>query len=167
VRAKTVSGPIASNTGELVWNDGLVTIDSDQSEAFVGFTKDWKPLKHLSAEVKNQFAAIQVSSLDSQPIARSNRLLISAASRVTNTGFKWNDTRTRAVSQGGSPTLIEPVSGTITLRNLDGAKGVSATALDGSGAPVGEPTAGRKTADGWLLAIGDPVTTWYVVSIRH
>ncbi len=93
-------------------------------------------------------------------------MLLNACSRVENTDEKWNDAHTTLGrgGQGHSPTLIEPVSGTVTLRGLEGAKSVSAVALDGSGKPIGSPIAAKKTADGWELPIGDPVTTWYVVS---
>lgn len=69
--------------------------------------------------------------------------------------------------QGHSPTLIEPVTGTVTLRGIVGAKFVSAAALDGSGKPIGEPLAGKKTAAGWEIPVGSPVTTWYVVSVNR
>jgi hypothetical protein len=94
-------------------------------------------------------------------------MLLTAGSRVTNTGMKWNDAHTRLVNYGGSPTLIEPVTGTVTLRNLEKARGVSVAALDGAGKPVGETILARKTKDGWVFPIGVPVTTWYVVSIRR
>ena len=69
--------------------------------------------------------------------------------------------------QGHSPTLIEPVTGTVTLRNIEGAKSVSAVALDGSGKPIGDAIAAKKTAGGWEVPIGNPPTTWYVVSVRR
>ena len=44
---------------------------------------------------------------------------------------------------------------------------MSAAALDGSGKPIGNEIQAKKTAGGWVLPIGDPVTTWYVVSVRR
>jgi hypothetical protein len=86
---------------------------------------------------------------------------------MSNTGQKWDATRTRTTNAGNSPTLIEPVTGTVTLRNIEGAKTVSAVALDGSGKPIGDPLRANKTAAGWELPIGTPVTTWYVVSLSR
>ena len=68
-----------------------------------------------------------------KPLAQSAKMLLTAGSRVTNTDLKWNEARTRTQSQGESPSLIEPVTGTVTLRNLDQAAAVSVSALDGAG----------------------------------
>jgi len=164
--------PIVSDTKELSWytgpeKTGFVTVDTARTQALIGFvSSNPKAVRNLSAAVSNRFASIVLSSLDSKPIARSDKMLLTAASRVANTNMKWNETRTRA--QGGeSPSLIEPVAGTITLRNLESVRAVSITARDGAGRPLGDAIAGKKTAEGWALPLGDPVTTWYVVSVRR
>ena len=88
------------------------------------------------------------------------------SSRVSTTGLQGNAERTRPTQQGGAPSLIEPVVGTVTLRGLTGrVRGVSARALDGAGKPIGAPIVARRTADRWVLPIGAPVTTWYLVSV--
>ena len=94
-------------------------------------------------------------------------MLLTAGSRLANTGMKWNDARTRLTDQGGWPTLIEPVAGAVTLRNIEKVTGVTVAALDGAGKPVGEPIRAKKTAEGWVFPIGVPVTTWYVVSVSR
>ena len=165
--------PIVSDTKELTWRTtpeagGLVTVETDRTQALIGFVKaNRQSVKHLSAEIDNMFASIVLASMDSAPISRASRLLLSAGSRVTNTGLKWNPERTRTLDQGGSPSLIEPVTGTITLRALTGAIAVSATALDGAGHAIGAPIRATKSSAGWTLAIGNPVTTWYVVSVAR
>jgi hypothetical protein len=169
------SSPFKSDTGQLAWytnpeKAGLVTIDSPRSQGLVGFVKaNGKGVTNLAADVKNDFCAIVISSLDSKEIRSSSRLLMTAGARVENSNMIWNETRTRpaARGQGQSPTLIEPVIGTITLRGLGEARRVSARALDGSGRPIGEPIAAAKADSGWRLAIGDPVTTWYVLEIQR
>jgi hypothetical protein len=184
VRIKSLDGPrslaigtdaarIVSDTGELVWNiedpkAGLVTVNSERTQALVGFVKANRPtLKNLSAQIDNNFAAIVLSSMDARPIAQAGKLLLTAGSRVANTGMKWNDARTRLQNQGESPSLVEPVSGAVTLRGLDGAASVTATPLDGSGHAIGEPLAARKSGAGWTFSIGSPVTTWYVISVQR
>jgi hypothetical protein len=173
----TASGanPIVSDTGELRWytsdaKTGLVTVETDQSQALIGFIKaNGKSLKNLRADISNNFATIVATSLDDKPLARADRILLNACSRVANTEEKWNDAHTGLGrgGQGHSPTLIEPVTGTVTLRAIVGAKSVSAVALDGSGRPIGEPIVGKKSADGWEIAVGAPVTTWYVVTVNR
>jgi hypothetical protein len=164
---------LISDTKELAWRTspdktGLVTVETDRTQALIGFVKaNGRSVKNLSAQIDNAFATIVLSSLDGNPLSRASRMLLSAGSRVSNTGLKWNPERTRVVDQGGSPSLVEPVTGAIVLRNLTGATAVSAVALDGSGKPIGMPIRATNVADGWKLPIGNPVTTWYVVSVQR
>ena len=164
---------IVSDTRELVWRTtadahGLVTEETDRTQALIGFVKAHRPaVKNLSADVRNEFAAIVLSALDAKPIASASRLLLTAGSRVSNTGLQWNADRTRTAQQGGAPSLIEPVTGTVTLRGLTGpVRGVSAVALDGAGKAVGAPIVARRTASGWVLPIG-ATTTWYLVRVER
>ena len=164
---------IVSDTKELAWltspeNTGLVTVETDRTQALIGFVKaNRKSLKNFSADIDNTFATLVLSSLDANPLARTSRMLLSAGSRVSNTGLKWNPERTRTLEQGGPPSLIEPVTGRITLRSLAGATGVSAVALDGAGNAMGAPIAATRTAAGWTIPIGTPVTTWYVITVKR
>jgi hypothetical protein len=166
------SNPIVSDTKELFWytsdSTGLVSVDTPRTQALIGFEKaNPKTLRNLRADLSTAFSTLVLSSLDGKPLASAAKMLLTAGSRVSNTGMKWNEAHTRVTNQGGTPSLIEPVTGTVALRNLDKAKAVSATALDGSGKPVGDAIPARKTAEGWVLPIGQPVTTWYVVSVRR
>jgi hypothetical protein len=167
------SNPIVSDTKQLAWYTspgkiGLVTVETGRTQALIGFVKaNRKTLKNLSADITNNFAALVLASLDAKPLARSDKMLLTAGWRVTNTNIQWNGTAPRPAGQGESPTLIEPVTGKVILRNLQGATAVSAIALDGSGKPLGAAVPGKKTADGWAVAIGDPVTTWYVVEVKR
>ena len=165
--------PIVSDTKELSWytsdaKTGLVTVETDRAQALIGFIKaNHKTLRNLGAEITNTFATIVLVSMDDKPFARSQKMLLTTGSRVANTGQKWNDARTALTFQGGSPTLIEPVSGAVILRNLEGARKVQATALDGSGSAIGEPISARKTGAGWEIPVGEPVTTWYVLAVTR
>lgn len=171
----TDGNPIVSDTKELTWytsdaKTGLVTVETDRTQALIGFIKaNHRSLKNLGADITNNFATVVLSSMDDKPLARSDKMLLTAGSRVANTDQKWNDAHSGLGrgGQGHSPTLIEPVAGTVTLRSIQGASSVSAAALDGSGKPIGNAIQAKKTADGWVLPIGDPVTTWYVVSVRR
>ncbi len=165
--------PIKSDTGELLWavskeKGGLVTVDADRTQAAIGFIKAHAPaLRHLVPEIDNRFASVTLSALDNKPIAKSGRLLLVAGAGVGNTGMKWNETRTQLRPWGTSPTTIEPVTGRVRLRGLDGATGVSVSALDGRGQRVGKPVAAEKTADGWRVPVGETVTTWYEVKVER
>ena len=165
--------PIVSDTKELVWRlspdkKGLVTIDTERSQALIGYLNEQpKPLRNLAAAISNPFASIVLSSLDSKPIGKSSRLLLTAGVRVMNTGMKWNDTRTALASWGGPPTLIEPVAGKVILQNLEGAAQVTIAPLDGAGRRLGEPRLANRTKQGWELEIGDPASTWFEVAVKR
>jgi len=171
--AATEANPIVSDTKELSWytsaeKTGLITVEAGRTQALIGFIKaNHKVLKNLSADIANPFAAIVLTALDDKPLGQSDRMLVTAGSRVANTGMKWNDGHTRLANQGGSPSLIEPVTGTVTLRNIGKAAAVTAVSLDGAGKPMGAALEAKKTADGWAIPVGNPATTWYVVSVRR
>ena len=166
------ANPIVSDTKELAWHlsaesKGLVTLEAERSQALIGHVGQQVPsLRNLAAEVDNAFCAIVLSSLDSEPISTSSRMLLTTGARVVNTGMLWNDNRTALADWGGSPTLIEPVSGKVILRNLRDAAQVSAVPLDGAGRPLGAPVAARATTNGWEIRIGETPSTWYEVTVK-
>ena len=168
-----LASPYRSDTGQLVWlatsnETGLVTIDSPRSQGLVGYVKaNRKSVRNLSADVSNDFCAIVLNSLDARPIAKTSRMLLTTGSRVENSGLVWNAAKSRTDDGGKSPTLIEPVTGAITLRDLAHARRVSARALDGSGHPFGDPIIAKHTGAKWELAVGQIVTPWYEVTVER
>ena len=166
-----VSGPIISDTKELCWElnkdkQGLVTVNTSRAQALIGFVKYFpSELEHLKAEVQNEFAAIQLISMDGQPIAQSGELLLTAGARTANTGMKWNEQHTSLVETGTGPILIEPVTGTISLLNLSGANRVTVYPLDGAGRKFGPGVSASASAAGWEFPIGRQVTPWYLINV--
>jgi hypothetical protein len=164
-------GPYISDTNELAWYNskdrgGLVTIDTERTQALVGFVKaNGRETRHLAAEVENEFCSITLSSLDSNPIARSETLLLTACSRIENTDSKWNKRRTLWEEWGHGPTLIEPVKGWLMLKDLEGPVEVRLVALDGEFRPIGEPIRGRRLEIGWEIPLGERATTHYVLHL--
>jgi hypothetical protein len=167
------AAPIVSDTGELVWSvspeiGGVVTVDTERTQAVIGFVKAHdKQLRHLAPEINNRFACLTLSALDAKSIARSSRMLLTSGASVTNTGAEWNETRSALKQWGTSPTVIEPVTGQLLLRNLEGARGVTISALDGRGQRIGPPVAAAKTPEGWRLQLGEQVTTWYEIGVER
>jgi hypothetical protein len=165
--------PIRSDTGELVWQgaaakQGLVTVETDRSQALIGFCKvNGAETKNLAAQVENSFCALTLSDMDGKPIARSDRLLLTATARVANSGMRWNAARTSLEDWGKPPVCIETVSGSVVLRGLEQAVGVAAQPLDGAGRPLGPVLQAVKTATGWNLTIGKLPTTWYLISVQR
>jgi hypothetical protein len=169
--------PILSDTGQLAWyttqseagsKDGLVTVDTPRSQALIGFVKAGdKALSNFTAEVKNDFCVLQLTSMDDRPIASSSKMLLVAGGPVENTGQKWNVVHTDVAAWGSSPTLVEAVKGSITLRNLQGAHAVTMQPIDGAGQPLGAAVQAIASGDAWSLPIGAQVTTWYQITVTR
>jgi hypothetical protein len=165
--------PIPADTGQLIWDvsgggRGSITVDSPRTQARIGFdTTEGKMPANLSVQISNPFSAIVLTSLDGEPIARSTRMLLITAARVANTGMEWNQGHTGLAQWGGPPTLIEPVSGHIELRGLFPAMAVMAQPLNGAGLPLGAPLQGTRDGDTWSIAVGEPATPWYVLTVQY
>lgn len=162
---------IVSDTGQLAWRHGqkqhgFVTIETNRSQALIGFIRHAdKPLKNLATTVENEFCSIVLVSLDDKPIAETDRLLLVATARAANTGMKWNDKRTSLTDWGTEPSLIEPVKGFITLKDIRSARQMEATPLDSGAKPLGKPIPAEKTADGYRFPLGETVTPWYLIRV--
>jgi hypothetical protein len=165
--------PIVSDTGQLTWSasgagSGQVIADSPRTQEIVGFARaQSKPAANLSADIANPFSAILLTSLDAQPIAQSSHLLLVAGARTVNSGMVWNSAHTALEQWGSSPTLIEPVTGRISLRGLNGATAVLVQPLDGAGHLLGQPISATQAGDAWQITLGTPATTWYSVTIER
>jgi hypothetical protein len=94
-------------------------------------------------------------------------MLLVAAGRVENTGQEWNTAGTDVRTWGESPSLIEQVKGSVTLRGLQGARAVSLQAIDGAGQPAGEAVNAIRVGDGWTIPLGKTVTTWYEITVKR
>jgi hypothetical protein len=164
------TSPIQSDTGELAWQcsgkgTGLVVVNTPRSQALIGYCGGRQPAtENLQAGVNTPFCAITASSLDGKPIADADHLLVTATARVANSGMEWNDRRTSLTSWGKPPTCIEPVTGELALRNLRGARSVSVQPLDGAGRPLGGAIRAQHSSQGWTFRLGEPATTWFVVT---
>jgi hypothetical protein len=164
--------PIVSDTRQLAWytsaqQTGLVTVDTPRTQALIGFVRaNGKAVSNLVAHVDNTFCAIQLSSIDGKPIARASKLLLVAGGRVENTGEEWNTAGTAVTNSGGSPTLIEQVRGSITLRDLERVRAIQVQPIDGAGQPVGAPINAVEFGNEWKIPLGG-TTTWYEVTIRR
>lgn len=167
-KAQTVEEPATipdatrSDTGELTWypKPGVVAVDTARAQMLVGFVAGRKAeTTYLSATIDNPFAALQLISLDGRPVASARSLLLTTGARTANSGMEWDAGRTTLTNWGGEPTVIEPVTGVVTLKGRK-AKAVRVIA---PGAPQ---TPARKTTAGWEIQIGGTVTPWYRLEIE-
>lgn len=168
--AKT--SPLCSDTGELNWlrddqTPGLVLVDTPRSQYIVGHCQSAQAkTRNLALAVENRFCAVTLSAVDAQPIAQANRLLLTATAAMGNTGMTWNEKRNATDKWGAAPTVIETVTGTLTLKALATAKGVTVQPLDGAGRPAGQSVPAQREGDGWKIKLGatPAVSYWLTVS---
>lgn len=167
------SDMIVSDTGQLAWRhgdsrQGLVTIETEQSQGLIGFLGQARPtLKNLAATIENEFCSIILTSLDDKSIAEADRLLLVTTGRAANTGMKWNAERTSLTDWGTEPTVIEPVKGFVTLRGIEPAEGVEAVPLDSCARPLGNAIEAERIGAGYRITLGEPATPWYLIHVRR
>ncbi len=96
---------------------GFGWIDTPRTKAVYGFLAAASPIRlhGLEVEAKTDFATIALSSLTDEPIATSDALLLTAVGRCDNAGAQYDEGRTRQLSYGHAPVLIEVVEATVRL----------------------------------------------------
>lgn len=166
-------GPIVSDTGEIRWTGaeagrGVVALDTPRSQFLAGFVRDSGiGTCHLLPQVQTAFCALTLHALEAEPISKASRLLLTTTARVANTDQQW-DARRRTLVRGGTPpACIEPVVGAIVLRGLLEAKELRVQPLDGVGRPLGQTRFPTRHGDDWHVALSEPATTWYLITVSR
>jgi hypothetical protein len=160
--------PYISDTGELAWdmNRGLVIIDTDFVQAAIGFLKGRSvSLKNMTIQATTDFAAISLISLDGEPIETSEKLLLTAASRVKNQGMVVKrDLLGLWVLEdwGEGPVLVQDVQARIQL-NLPNFRAVQVSRLDELG-QLSTSLPARSKDGGVSFEIGGQETLWYGIT---
>lgn len=140
---------------ETNWNvdQGSLTVKSPRTVALDGFMGGREyDFGWVKVRLKNEFAALWLTSLDGKPLSESGRILVTTASKATNTGMTFNPGRTHLEKQGTAPILIEPVSAELTF-----AAAVTCVPLAQNGVR-GKPTQGST------LKLGGDRTFWYEIT---
>ena len=158
---------VTSLTRQLVWDwgSGVVTIDAPRAQGVVGALSSQPlfALEDVTVESEASYASVVVVPLDSEPIARSSRLLVQIGSVARPTGWRasgvQHDGSTALVVDefGGAPWQVDRVAMTIVVRNKDLSQ---ATALDANGMAVGEVPVSRSDGS---LTVSIPSDVLYVV----
>ncbi|HRK32739.1 MAG TPA: hypothetical protein PLD59_16885, partial [Tepidisphaeraceae bacterium] len=112
---------IRSVTNELNWNygKGIVTIDTPRVQAACGFVSANGPvaLSDVTIDLKNEFAAVWLVSLDDAPIATSNKILLQVMTEQKNYGYETTGEKQKTiVSLGEPPIVVKMIEGSVTLR---------------------------------------------------
>lgn len=116
------------------WNPstGVLRIDTPHTAGLVGrigsIDESLTRFGDFQLEFTDDFGVIVMSSATAEPLAGSNRLLVTVMGRATPTGLRYKDDWRKEVADPGRPPLrIEPVSarfsyagsGRITVRSVD------------------------------------------------
>ena len=138
-------------------------------------------MSSVDLDLRTPFAAVQVAGLadaglgdaglEDADIAHAARLLLLAGARVANTGMRWEDERRQSTSEqwGRAPVRLEPVTGTLSLRGLRGARTVTLRPLDAAGQPVeGQARPFACSDQGFTIELtGSPATPWYLIEVQR
>jgi hypothetical protein len=139
--------PRTSDTGEIThdWKAGQITIDAPRTQLLAGFIGGkLVETRDLRLQLTNEFAAVALSSLDGKPLAKSDRVLLTATGRADPANAR----------------RIEPVEGTVTLKWLaPSQRDRKVFALDFSGHRAQEvPIAERQ-----IQIRAESKTVWYEI----
>lgn len=153
-------GRVTSITGELVtdWYRGLFTVNTPRAQGAAGFLRAAGriDLGDVVLESQNRFGALVAISLDGQPLAHSEKILIQVGALDRLSGFRseltpvsWQG-RTlageRIAALGRPPWQVEKTAARLTLKGA-AARLVAATALDENLRALSPLTATFASAD--------------------
>src|SRR3546814_15426508 len=94
-------------------------------------------------------------------------MLLTTTGKVENTGAEWDKRRAMLTNWGTAPTVIEPITGWIQRKDLEGAGCVFAQPLDGSARPIGPDIRGRMIEPGCAIAVRPRVTPRHLRSAER
>ncbi len=137
-KAKNEQQPMVSATGEIVWNNeiGQFYVHTDKTQAFSGMVNNEKQyFESFEFDIENPFALMALQSVEDKPIDEAEHLSLFAGGRVANTDMKLKNDGTGWISGGTAPQIIEPIKGTLTIKNHNKYK---LYALDSSGVRIRE-----------------------------
>ena len=160
------AGARAAKKGPSSWRpeEGRLVIDTPHTRGVAGFVGDLTTgFESLTVALDtNGFGVAMVSALGTEPIATSNRLLVTVIGRVEPTGFLWTDEWRRDVAYPGRPPLLqEPIRAKIGWKR---AGVVKAYALDNTGTRLAAAPL-EKIEGGYRLLIDgrNPGIHWELV----
>jgi hypothetical protein len=132
---------VHSATGELIWSwgRGAVALDATHAQGACGFLGELPNvnLKDVTIRSGNEYGAVLVVSLDSEPLATSAQILLQVMTEDRNYGWETEEmadgeTKKKITNLGSPPIVVKNISGTVSLKRRDAA-GLRVTALDFNG----------------------------------
>ena len=160
----------------LDWGEGIFQVNSARSQGICGFLNHVPSvdLDDVTIASSNEFGAILVISLDDQPIAQSQKILIQAMTEdnpyhwqeedqvFTNNGVVYNGKK--ILSLGQAPFNVVNIAGTVTLKGLGEGRTFRAIVLDENGYARGDGVSAVIGAD---LQVTLPTDSLYTVLVER
>jgi len=142
---------VASATREISYDygQGLMTVDTPRTQGFAGFNPGSPvSLSAFKVDLRNEFGVVLVQSLDTQPLAVTPRMLVTAVGNAINTGMETVPSGNRLKNPGKEPVLVEPMVGTVRILGLRGdLSKLAVWALNASGERVKKIDFSRDNKD--------------------
>jgi hypothetical protein len=162
--------PWESETGEIIWDNrdslnAVYKINSPSARAAIGYiggkSIELGDVTIAMDTTKFNWATITITALDGKPVETSSRILLVAAGRVENTGWKWNTDKTSLGTEWGiAPTVAEGIPASLIFKDMDKFRVFT---LDPAGNKGNEVPVAKKGGD-QSFGIGSQYKTlWYII----
>jgi hypothetical protein len=165
------AGPWISETGEINWDtrdsvNAVFAVNAPAAKCAIGYIGGKNiELGAVSVQMdttKNNWATITLTALDGKPLEESAKILLVAAGRAENTGWKWDDKFTTLGDQWGyAPTRVEGIPARIIFRDM---KRFSVSALDPAGKAVASVSVSKKGKEQIINIGAQYKTLWYIIT---
>ncbi|MBG0858902.1 MAG: hypothetical protein IQL11_05320 [Bacteroidales bacterium] len=164
-------GTWISETGEISWdnNDSInavFKVNAPAARAAIGYIGgkniDLGTVSVQMDTTTHNWATITLTSLDGKPLEESSKVLLVAAGRVENTGWKWDEKfTTLGGNWGKAPTRAEGIPAKLIFRDMDKFK---VYALDPAGKEITEIDVRKERGDQVLNIGAQYETLWYILT---
>lgn len=144
----TPAFPVTTDTGELIWDNDLFTVNTPKIISLTGWLHDYQNLIVGDLELvgAGNVATLTWISLQNRPLRISKTSLITLSTRIQNQDMLWDGMQTFHDNWGHAPTEIEPVIISVKL-NIS-ADSLHVFGLDGNGMENGHPATILPDGDG-------------------
>ncbi len=162
---------VRSATGELAldYGAGVLRTDAPRAQGAAGFlgAAGPIPLSDVTIDLKDEYGAVVLVSLDGAPLATSGRMLLQVMTEQMNRNYGTEPTKTQFANNGPAvdalkitelgtvPIVVRDIEGTVSLKRPDAAQ-LKVTGLDDNGYPA------KTVAHGDRIELA-PSTLYYII----
>ncbi|MCK9478451.1 MAG: S-layer homology domain-containing protein [Firmicutes bacterium] len=122
VESMRESGVYVAVNRQMRWDSvkGTLEINSDNTQGYIGAVGGKTSiLDNMDVSVDNASANVMLTSLTHDSIGESDRLLLTTVGSWRNTGMKYAYDGNSVEQMGGTPILVEPITGQINIKTAN------------------------------------------------